>query len=181
MTALTPVRTRSGAPTPERDVHPLAPIVAAVDASAASRAAIEEAVILAADLDLPLVFVYVRRGPAGFFGRPFYQRRLTKEMQRARHVLDRALRMATIAEVKAEAEILEGAPKRRIIEFGRDRRAQLVVVGSSRPRLGRGVACAVARAAERPMVVAAPRKMTSAASPTPGATWSHRRRRVAAP
>jgi nucleotide-binding universal stress UspA family protein len=90
-----------------------------------------------------------------------------KEMERARRVLDRALRIATIAEVRAEAEILEGSPKRRIIEFARHRRADLVVVGSRPRRLGRGVACAVAPivVAERPIVVAAPRKVTRAASP----------------
>jgi hypothetical protein len=54
------------------------PIVAAIDSSAASRTAIAEAVRLGAELDAPIVFVYVRRGPAGFFGAPVYQRRLSK-------------------------------------------------------------------------------------------------------
>jgi nucleotide-binding universal stress UspA family protein len=174
MTALTLAPTRSGAPAfTDLDVLPVAPIVAAVDASAASWPAVEEAVILAAGLDVPLVFVYVRRGPTGFFGGPVYQRRLTGEMARAQRVLDRALRIATIAEVEAEAEIVEGSPKRRIIEFARDRRARLVVVGSRRRRLGRSVACAVARAAELPIVVAAPWKMTRAALPIPAATRGH--------
>jgi nucleotide-binding universal stress UspA family protein len=75
-------------------------------------------------------------------------------MERARRVLDRALRIANIADVRAEAEILEGSAKRRIIEFARQRHAQLVVVGSRRPRLGRSVASAVARFADGPVVVA---------------------------
>ena len=55
-----------------------APIVAAVDGSSASRGAIEIAVKLAVELNGPLVFVYVRRGPAGFLGTPIFQRRLTR-------------------------------------------------------------------------------------------------------
>ena len=133
------------------------PIVAAVDASAASRAAVEEAVTLAAELEAPLVFVYVRRGPSRLLGAPLYQRRLSRELQRARRVLRRALRVARVADVRAEAEILEGAPQRRIVEFARDRNAQLVVLGSRRRRLRRSVAWAITRTADRPVVVAAPR------------------------
>jgi nucleotide-binding universal stress UspA family protein len=158
MTVLMPVPTRTAVPTLARsDASPAAPIVAAVDASAASRAAVHEAVILAAELDVPLVFVYVRRSPAGLFGAPIYQRRLTKELQRARRVLDAALKVASVAEVEAQAEILEGSARRRIVEFARDRGAQLVVVGSRRRRLGRSVSSAVTRAADRPVVVAASR------------------------
>ncbi len=94
----------------EREDRAAEPIVAAVDASAASRAAAEEAVVLAAELDAPLVFAYVRRAPAGVFGRPVYQQRLTTENERAQRVLDRALHIADTAEVEAEAEILEGSP-----------------------------------------------------------------------
>ena len=130
------------------------PIVAAIDGSAASRAAIAEAVRLGVELDAPIVFVYVRRGPADFFGAPVYQRRLTKEMNRARRVLDRALAVAASAGVNADAEILEGSPRRRIPEFAGDRNARFVVVGSGRRRLGRSVSGGVVRAAGRPVVVA---------------------------
>jgi nucleotide-binding universal stress UspA family protein len=156
MSAPTPVPTRNAAPAAAADGQPaIAPIIAAVDASTASRAAVEEAVTLAAELEAPLVFAYVRRGPATFVGTPFYQRRLSKEMERARRVLERALRIARVAEVEAEAEILEGSPQRRIVEFARDRGAQLVVLGSRRRRLGRSIAWAITRAADRPVVVAA--------------------------
>lgn len=114
---------------------PAAPIVAAVDGSTGSTAAVETAVRLAAEMDAPLVFVYVRRGPPGFLGAPVYQRRLTAAMARARHVLDRALRAAACAGVAAEGEILEGSPRKRILEFARDRGARLVVVGRRRRRL----------------------------------------------
>ena len=142
----------------EAEAPAAAPVVAAVDDSAASRIAVEDAVALAAELQAPLVFVHARRGPPSFFGAPFYQRRLTRAMERARDVLDRALRIAQAAEIDATAEIVEGSPRRRIVEFARDRGAQLVVVGSRRRRLGGSVGFAVARGADRPVVVAGRRR-----------------------
>jgi nucleotide-binding universal stress UspA family protein len=130
------------------------PIVAAIDGSRASRAAIETAVHFGAELNAPVVFVHVRRGPAGFFGSPVYQRRLTKKMAHGRRVLDRALATAVRAGVQAESEILEGAPRRRIAEFARDRGAQVVVVGARKWRLGPSVSSGVRRAAERPVIIA---------------------------
>jgi nucleotide-binding universal stress UspA family protein len=130
-TAMTPTRAPAMMwPTPGQHALPekRAPIVAAVDASAGSRATVDVAIELARDLAAPLVIVYVRRGPAGFLGAPLYQRRLTREMERARRVLGSALRTARTAHVDAEGEILEGSPRRRILEFARDRRAQLVVL-----------------------------------------------------
>ena len=143
-----------------------APIVAAVDHSAASRAAIDEAVTLGRELDVPVVFVYVRRGPASFFGAPVYQRRLTKAMARAHRVLDRALNVAASAGVHAEAEIVEGSPRRRIAEFARDRDARLVVVGSRNRRLRPSVSNGVVRAARKPVVVANDRQRLAFASGT---------------
>jgi nucleotide-binding universal stress UspA family protein len=159
MTAVsTPIR--SGAPAHADRRQPAAlsfraaPIVAAVDSSAASRAAAQTAVRLGAELDTPLVFVYVRPGPPGFLGEPVYQLHLTAAMARARRVLARAVRAASRAGVAAEGEILEGSPRRRILEFARERGARLVVVGRRRRRLGRSVSRAVVRAARRPVVVA---------------------------
>jgi nucleotide-binding universal stress UspA family protein len=130
------------------------PIIAAVDGSEASGAAIDAAVHLGAELNAPVVFVHVRRGPAGFFGSPVYQRRLTKKMAHARRVLDRALAIAVRAGVPAQGEILEGVPHQRIAAFARDRDAQAVVVGSRKWRLGRSVSSGVRRAAERPVIIA---------------------------
>ena len=71
---MTAVATRTGVLTPQRPAQTetplarttrLAPIVAAVDGSAAGTVAAEAAVRLAARMDAPLVFVYVRRRPAG--------------------------------------------------------------------------------------------------------------------
>jgi nucleotide-binding universal stress UspA family protein len=129
------------------------PIVTAVDGSAASRSAIGEAVRLAGELDAPIVFVYVRRGPAGFFGAPVYQRRLTAEMAGARRVLHEALAVADNAGVPAEGEVLEGSPRRRISEFARDRGARLIVLGSRRHKLGQSVSSGVIRSAGRPVIV----------------------------
>jgi hypothetical protein len=148
MNALTPAPSRTGAPAAaEHGQPPVAPIVAAVDASAASRAAAEEAVVLASELEAPLVFVYVRRGPPPFLGSPFYQRRLSKEMERARRVPDRALRVARVAEVEAEAVILGGSPHRlgdRPIRRppGRRRRPAAEPSRARSPRLTRTYACA---------------------------------------
>jgi nucleotide-binding universal stress UspA family protein len=133
-----------------------APIVAAVDDTAASRAAADAAVRLGRELGAPLVFVYVRRGPAGFWGSPVYQRRLTAEMTRARRALDAALASAERAGVDAKGEILEGKPRRRILEFAGDRGARLVVVGSRGRRFGHSVSTGVIRASDRPIVVARP-------------------------
>jgi nucleotide-binding universal stress UspA family protein len=130
-----------------------APIVAAIDSSSARHAAIDTAVRLGAELNAPVVFVHVRRTPAGFFGSPVYQRRLTKAMARARGVLDGALAVAAQAGVPAEGEILEGTPQSRIPEFAHDRGARLVIVGSRKRRLGRSVSRAIARVAGRPVVV----------------------------
>jgi nucleotide-binding universal stress UspA family protein len=132
-----------------------APIVAAVEGSTASRAAVDAAVRLACDFEAPVVFVYVRRGPAGFLGAPLYQRRLTAEMKRARAVLEDALNVAGRAGVAAEGEVLEGSPERRISEFARDRAAQLLIVGSRRRRLTPSVSAGVIRTAGRPVIVAA--------------------------
>jgi len=131
-----------------------APIVAAVDGSAASTAVAETAVRLAAQMNAPVVFVYVRRGPAGFLGAPVYQRRLTAAMARARRALDLALPTAARAGVAAEGEILEGSPRKRILEFARDRGARLVVVGQRRRKLRGSVSSAVVRTGDRSVVVA---------------------------
>jgi nucleotide-binding universal stress UspA family protein len=131
------------------------PIVAGVDESSASAAALDTAVGLADELDAPILFVYVRRGPAGFLGEPVYQRRLGAEMARAREVLDQALKVAAGAGVEAEGMILEGSPERRIAEIAGERGARLVVVGSRRYKLGRSVSSAVVRSAGRPVLVAA--------------------------
>jgi nucleotide-binding universal stress UspA family protein len=130
------------------------PILAAVDGSPESAAAVDAAIELGRELDAPVVFVSVRRGPSGALGEPFYQRRLTAEMATAVDAILPALAAAEKAGVEAEGEVLEGSPKRRIAEFARDRNARLVVVGSRRRRLGRSISRYLIRSSERPVVVA---------------------------
>jgi nucleotide-binding universal stress UspA family protein len=136
----------------------VAPIVAAIDGSTAGWHASHAAVRLAVELNAPLTFVYVRRGPAGFLGTPVFERRLTRKMAQARRVIDHALRGAARAGVEAEGEILEGSPRKRIVEFASDRSARLIVIGSRRRRLGRSVSCAVVRATRRPVLIVARRR-----------------------
>lgn len=154
-----PARVDQGRPPPAPDRA--APIVAAIDGSAASTRAVETAIGLAAETEAPIVFVYVRPRPSGFSGAPFYQRRLTAAMARARRTLDEACRTAARAGVAAAGEILEGSPRRRIAEFARDRGAQLVVLGHRRRLLGRSVSRSVARSATQPVVVAPPAGVAS--------------------
>jgi nucleotide-binding universal stress UspA family protein len=154
MTALIPA-TPAPVRTPDSRSQPhVAPIVAAVDGSSASRQVVAAAVRLAVELNAGLTFVYVRRGPLGLLGKPVFQRRLTAKMAEARRVLDHAVRTAALAGVSAEAEILKGPPQKRIAEFADDRGARLVVVASRRRKFGRSVSCRVVRAANQPVVVA---------------------------
>jgi nucleotide-binding universal stress UspA family protein len=130
------------------------PIVAAVEASAAGLTAAHTAARLARELDLPLIFVYVRRWPWGGLGAPYYQRRLDTEIATARRALGDALVAADEEGIAAEGAILEGRPARRVMEFARHRDAGLVVLGTRRRRFRRSVSRQVIRAADRPVVVA---------------------------
>lgn len=129
-----------------------APIVVGVDNSDPAGAAARAAVHLARELTAPLVFVYVRRGPASALGEPYYQRRLDAEMSAGRRALGDALAVAERVGVSAAG--LAGSPARRVVELARIRGAQLVVLGSRRRRLGRSVSRDVIRGADRPVIVA---------------------------
>jgi len=118
---------------------PTRPVIAAVDGSAAGRAAVAEAIVSARNLNAPLVFVHVRRGPSSLWGRPFYQRRLERALGKGREVLATAAAQARTAGVEAQTEILEGPPARRIAELARSRHARLVIVGPRRRLPGASV------------------------------------------
>ena len=147
-------------PTAPRDIRELighidvSPIVAAVDGTEASRVAVDEAVRLGKDLDAPVVFVHVRRGPPGFLGEPVYQRRLTKKMANGRRTLSAPLPLPLAPESLRRERSLEGSPRRRITEFAADRGARLVVAGSRKRKLKRSVSSGIVRSAEQPVVVA---------------------------
>ena len=141
-----------------------APIVAAIDDSAASGAVIAEATRLSRDLGAPVIFVHVRRERARFLGGSAYQRQLTRDMARAREVFDEALIEAGRAHVNAQAELLEGPPQKRLVEFARDRKARLLIVGHRPRRIGRSLTRGVAAAASQPVVVVRERDPSNAAT-----------------
>jgi nucleotide-binding universal stress UspA family protein len=132
-----------------------APIIAAVDASASGAAAVRTAIPIARRLAAPIVFVYVRGGPASALGEPYYQRRLDAETASAKRALGNALAAAERAGVPASGEVLDGQPARRVVEFAHLRGARLVVLGPRRRRwFRRSVSRRVKRDADRPVLVA---------------------------
>jgi nucleotide-binding universal stress UspA family protein len=104
-----------------------AAIVVTVDGSAASLAAAEAAIELSRDTDSSLLFVYLRRRPSSIWGAPFYQRRLSREMRRARSALEPVVRLATEAGVDVDADVVEGSSRRRVVDFAAARGAWLIV------------------------------------------------------
>jgi nucleotide-binding universal stress UspA family protein len=148
------VRMQRPAAAPKAGAPASRPVVAAVDGSAAGRAATIEAIAAARELGAPVVLVHVRRAPSSVWGRPSYERRLERSLRRGREALAAAAGQAKAAGVEAQTEILEGRPAQRIAEFARARDAQLVILGPRRrwavTSIFRGVAAAglpVARAA----------------------------------
>ena len=130
------------------------PVVVAVDESPAAESAVRDGVRLAGDLDVPIVFVYVRRGPSAALGEPYHQRRLDAEMRTGDRAIGAGLAAASQAGVPASGEQLHGTPARRLAEFARLRGARFIVVGTRRRWLGRSVSRAVIRRADRPVLVA---------------------------
>ena len=129
------------------------PIVAAVEPRTACIAA-DTAARLARELGAPLVFVYVRERPSATLRSPQYQRRLTADLVRGRKTLDTALAAASRHGVMSYGEILQGNAARRIAEFARARKAQLLVVGERRHRFRPSVVRRVIRSSEQPVLVA---------------------------
>jgi nucleotide-binding universal stress UspA family protein len=131
-----------------------APIIVGVDGSSRDRHAAETAVSMASRLSAPVVFVYVRRGPASVLGEPGHQRRLTAEIIAGRRALDDALATAERVGVAASGEQLAGRPARRLLEFARLRGARMLVMGSRRRRFRRSVSRRVIAGSDRPVLVA---------------------------
>lgn len=153
--------TRRPGPGPLRDVSPVrrdrrldAPVLAAVDGSESAIAAAGLAARLAREVEAPLIFVYVRGGPPGWLGAPYYQRRLDSELDAAQRALNASVAVAEREGVPAKTEVLEGAPARRIREFASARNARFVVVGTRPQRLKKSVSQRVIRRSTRPVIVA---------------------------
>ncbi|HYX77565.1 MAG TPA: universal stress protein, partial [Gaiellaceae bacterium] len=105
-------------------------ILVATDGSASAEHAVQTAIELARACNARLVFGYVRHAPLPVLGEPVYQRSLTREIALAEEATRLAAAAAEAAGVPAEIEIVEGDPARRIVELGRSRDVDLIVVGS---------------------------------------------------
>lgn len=144
-------------------------IVIATDGSDGARAAVEDGLRLARRLGAAATVVYVRP-PISLVGEPLYQRKLTRQLARARAAVDEAMAEARELGVEADYEILEGDAAEEILRIARSRVAGLIVVGSrglgaiGGTLLG-SVSSAVVRHADRPVVVVrAPRAVELAAA-----------------
>jgi nucleotide-binding universal stress UspA family protein len=165
MTTATEIRTPVGPPveaaasdvdpwTPPMVAPSARPVVVAVDDSPAAKAAVRDGVRVAGELEAPVVFVYVRRGPSAALGEPYYQRRLDAETRIGDRAIAAGIAAARRAGVPASGEQLHGTPARRLEEFARLRDAQFIVVGARRRWLARSVSRALIRRADRPVLVA---------------------------
>ena len=134
-------------------------IVIAYDGSEGSLEALAVGVETARATGAVATLVYVRHRPLPIVGDPFYERALSRELQRGRDVLDEARAYAAEAGVVAETEQLEGDAAEQILDLARLRDAELIVVGSR----GRGavaeallgsVSHAIVHGADRPVLVA---------------------------
>jgi nucleotide-binding universal stress UspA family protein len=134
-------------------------LIVGVDGSQGSRAAVDEAINLAGDLDAAVTFVFVRKAPSGWLGDPYYQRALTGDLALARRAVAEAVETATRAGVEADVEILEGDPANELVSLADNRDADMIVVGSrgygalAGAVLG-SVSQSVSQHANRPVVVA---------------------------
>jgi nucleotide-binding universal stress UspA family protein len=138
-------------------------ILIATDGAHGSDAAVDEGLDLASTLGAEVLFVTVRQPGSASFGFPSYAYAETPEEDGSRAAADAALEEAHRAGVEAEAAILEGVPAHAIVELARERDVDLIVLGSR----GRGafagallgsVSRAVARDADRPVLIAKHRR-----------------------
>jgi nucleotide-binding universal stress UspA family protein len=134
-------------------------IVIAYDGSDGGREALEQGLQLARRARAVATVVYVRHAQLPIVGDPFYERALSKELQRGRDVLDEARLYAAAFAIVPETELLEGDAAEQILDLARLRGADLIVVGSR----GRGaiaeallgsVSHAIVHRADRPVLVA---------------------------
>lgn len=136
---------------------PNANVVVATDGSPGADQAVAAGARLAHALRAALVLVYVRP-PVGPLGEPYYQEKVSEQMEHARAALERARETASAAGVECEEEIVEGQAAEAIVELARARDAELIVVGSrglgavAGALLG-SVSSAVVHRADRPVLV----------------------------
>jgi nucleotide-binding universal stress UspA family protein len=137
-------------------------ILIATDGSAGGREAVDQGLDLAAATHAGATIVYVRKPPHDFVGDAYYQRTLGSTLTEARQVVDDAVARATELAVDADAEIMEGDAAEQIVELGRSRDVDVIVVGSRAlgPIAGTllgSVSRSVVHGADRPVLVVAHR------------------------
>jgi nucleotide-binding universal stress UspA family protein len=104
-------------------------ILVATDGSAGARAAVAEGLEIAEETRASVTFVYVRH-PISLLGRPGYQRKLSRQLGRARLALADAMEEADRLGVDADSDITEGDVVDEILRAAVYREADLIVVGS---------------------------------------------------
>lgn len=133
-------------------------ILIATDGSSGAAAAIEAGLDLASQTGAGVLFVAVRRPALPVFGDPYWQRAVSDELARLRPAVRAAVAEAETRGIPAGFDILEGDPAERIVELGRSRDVDMIVVGSrglgavASTLLG-SVSKRVVREADRPVLV----------------------------
>lgn len=104
-------------------------IVIGTDGSPGGRAAVDQGLELARRLGASVTFICVRH-PIVLLGDPYYQRKLSEQLNHARAALDEAMDEADRLGVDADCEIAEGDPVDELVRAARYQEAGLIVVGS---------------------------------------------------
>lgn len=104
-------------------------ILVATDGSPGAREAVLDGLDLALTTGSSVTFVYVRHD-IPLLGSPFYERKLSKQLRRARAALDEAMAEAERQSVDADTDIAEGDVVEEILEAAVFREADIIVVGS---------------------------------------------------
>jgi nucleotide-binding universal stress UspA family protein len=130
-------------------------VLIATDGSESADEAVSAGAELAQALGARAVLVYVRPS-VGSLGTPYYQEKLTEQMEHARAALERA--RSLLGDVEADEEILEGDAAEQIVELARARDAAMIVVGSRGHGAVAGallgsVSSAVIHRSERPVLI----------------------------
>ena len=133
------------------------PVIIATDGSESAERAVIVGARMARMFGTRAVLVYVRPS-IGLLGEPDYQEKLTEQMAYARAAIDRAQTLVSQEGCEADAEILEGNARDRVVELAQARNAPMIVVGSrglgavTGALLG-SVSSALIHRADRPVLV----------------------------
>jgi nucleotide-binding universal stress UspA family protein len=132
--------------------------IVGTDGSDGARAAIEEALDLAASMNAKVTFVSVLRAADALVRDQLYRQQIREELADARVALAEALEQAEDAGVQAKCRVLEGHAADALVAFAREQDADVIVVGSRGLGALRGVLVgsvsrSVTRHADRPVLV----------------------------